>query len=239
MSLSLLIADLKAASKPEKAEFLPRYFKTGPGEYGEGDVFWGISVPEQRAIAKKYRGQLTLTDIETLLKSPVHEQRLTGLLVLNDMFAKSKQKQDIATFYLDHLDYVNNWDLVDSSARVILGTYLLPQKDRSVLYKLAQSKHLWRERVAMISTGSFINAGDFKDALAIAEILLHHNHDLIHKAVGWMLRDIGDKDRSVLNLFLEKHAHHMPRTALRYCLEHYPPTEKKLWMAAASNLKKG
>jgi len=209
-----------------------RFFKTGPGQYGEGDVFFGVTVPEQRAIAKRFT-DASLADIETMLADPVHEVRLTALLILVEQFrmADADGKKAVADFYLRHLDGVNNWDLVDSSAPQILGAWLLTKKDRSVLYRLARSGKLWRERVAIVATQELIRHGEFEDTIRIATILLHHKHDLIHKAVGWMLREMGKKDIAALREFLSMHAATMPRTALRYAIERMDAAERKRWMS--------
>lgn len=223
---------LEEASDPAKAAFFPSFFKTGTGQYGEGDVFLGVTVPKQRAIAKTFR-EAPLGTVEQMLADPVHEMRLTALLILVQQFAKADAdgKKAIVDFYLRHLDGVNNWDLVDGSAPSILGEWLRTKKDRSVLYRLARSGKLWRERVAMVATWALIRAGEFEDTIRIAEILLHHRHDLIHKAVGWMLREAGKKDEAVLRAFLEKHAATMPRTALRYAIERLPAASKKDYMS--------
>ena len=225
-------AALKAEADPAKAAFFPSFFKTGKGQYGEGDVFLGVTVPKQRAIAKKFRGA-PLGTIEEMLADPVHEMRLTALLILVSKFQKGSadEKKAIVDFYLRHLDGVNNWDLVDGSAPYILGAWLVAKKDRSVLYRLARSGKLWRERVAMVATYGLIKEGDFEDVERVATILLRHRHDLIHKAVGWMLREMGKKDEARLRAFLEKHAATMPPTALRYAIERLPAASKKDYMS--------
>ncbi len=224
---------LKRKSDPVKAAFFPRFFKTGKGEYGEGDVFMGVTVPLMREVAKEFR-DAPLETIEEMLADPVHEMRLTALFILVLQFKKADAagKKHIADFYLRHLDGVNNWDLVDSSAPHILGAWLLPKKDRSVLYRLARSGKLWRERVAIVATQELIRHGEFEDAIRIATILLHHRHDLIHKAVGWMLREVGKKDERVLRVFLAEHATTMPRTALRYAIERMDPVDRAAYMRA-------
>lgn len=220
---------LNSLKDPNKGTFLQRFFKTGPGEYAEGDKFIGITVPQQRQVAKAFWKETELDDIAALLKSPVHEYRLTALFILVLKFEKTKSeevKKEIFRFYIHHLDYVNNWDLVDSSAGKIAGAYLF-ERDRKLLYKLAKEDHLWKQRVAVIATQYFIRHNDFKDTLALAEVLLSHPHDLIHKAVGWMLREIGNKDEKILTEFLERHYKKMPRTMLRYAIEKFNP-EKRL-----------
>jgi 3-methyladenine DNA glycosylase AlkD/outer membrane protein assembly factor BamB len=218
--LAALQMELQALANPEKAIALARYFKTGKGEYAEGDQFLGITVPSQRQLAKKYIG-LELSAIAVLLGSEWHEERLTGLLILTYKFPKanSEQQQEIVDFYLSHTQAVNNWDLVDTSCRPILGKYLL-SRDRQILYQLAQSSNLWEQRIAIVTTGEFIKHHSYEDTLAIAKILLNHPHHLIHKAVGWMLREVGKQDQQVLLNFLEQYAPQMPRIMFRYAIEH-------------------
>lgn len=215
---------------PGKAAFFPRFFKAGKGEYAEGDKFLGITVPQMREVAKEFR-DLPLPQIEKLLKDPYHEMRLVALMILTMRYAKGdeKQKKQIVAFYLSHLEGVNNWDLVDLSAYKILGDWLLT-RDRAVLYKLLKTKQLWKERIAIVSTFAFIRKNDFRDTLKISEMLLGHRHDLLHKAVGWMLREVGKKDPAVLRAFLKKHSTTLPRTALRYSIERFPEAERKQWM---------
>lgn len=228
-----VIQALEMLKTLEDASAKQRFFKTGPGEYGEGDLFWGISVPDQRKIARQFKQEVILEDIRPLITHPVHEVRLTALFLLVHLFDAARKdealQQACVEFYLSHLDFVNNWDLVDSSAHKILGPWLM-DKDRSILYILARSGHLWRERVAIISTMYFIYLHDFSDALDIAYILLHHPHDLIHKAVGWMLREIGKRDRQAEEVFLMKHYHTMPRTMLRYAIEKFPQDKRKAYL---------
>lgn len=211
---------------PKKARELTRFFKCGKGEYGEGDQLWGIMVPFQRQVAKKYFQDADLQDAQKLLNSPVHEQRLTGLLMLVFKFEKADEKlrKEIYKFYLKNTKRINNWDLVDLTAPRIVGEFLL-DKDRKILYRLAKSKNLWERRIAVLATFMFIRECDFKDALKIAEILLNDNHDLIHKAVGWMLREIGKRNIKTEEKFLQKYYRTMPRTILRYAIEKFP--EKK------------
>ena len=216
--LKKLKNDLKKAGNKKQATLLQRFFKTGPGQYGEGDIFLGIKVPVQRAIAKKY--DLGLKEIQKLLDSGIHEERLVGLFILIKKYVKSEDKKEIFNFYLKNTKRVNNWDLVDLSSHKIMGNYLLDKK-RKILYKLAKSKNLWERRISIISTFAFIDNNDFKDALKIAEIHLEDSHDLIHKAVGWVLREIGKKDKKVLEGFLKKHYKQMPRTMLRYSIERF------------------
>lgn len=223
---------LKSKSNPEKAAFFPRFFKSLPGEYGEGDRFLGVTVPEQRAIVKQTYNDISLNELSKLLQSEFHEARLTAVLILVLKFEKNKNAEDrkqLVDFYLNHLDYINNWDIVDSSCYKILGPYLV-DKDRKLLYDLAYTDKLWHQRVAMITTLHFIKKEDFKDALALAEILLHHDHDLIHKAVGWMLREIGNKNQQVELDFLDVHYQTMPRTALRYAIEKFEEPLRKYYL---------
>lgn len=215
--------DLQKLRNPESAAFLKRFFKTGKGEYAEGDDLLGISVPKTREIAKKYK-DLPLADAARLLQSPYHEERLMALFILVDKFDKGteSEKSQIVKIYLKlAAKYVNNWDLVDSSAQYILGQYLL-NRPRSIIYKLAKSKNLWEKRIAIISTAYFIRNEDFWDTLKVAEILLNDKLDLIHKAVGWMLREVGNRDRAVEIEFLNKYGASMPRTMLRYAIEKFP-----------------
>lgn len=222
-----IIADLKsdllAFADPKRAEKSKSFFKTGPGEYGEGDVFIGVSVPDQRKVAKKYR-TISLRDIDLLLQSKIHEHRLIALLILVAQFEQnndhSATQKEIVDFYISHLDRVNNWDLVDSTAHKILGPWIIAHpQEKDILNTLADSGDLWRERVSVIATFAFIARNDFKDSLLLAKRFLTHPHDLIHKAVGWMLREIGKKDIGALIVFLDLHYHEMPRTMLRYAIE--------------------
>lgn len=223
ISTEKVIQNLRMLSDSEKAAFLQKYFKTGKGEYGEGDKFLGIKVPEQRKVANKYFDRIAENDLKSLLENPFHEVRLTAVFMLVQKFSKSKslrEKEKWVRFYLKNRKGLNNWDLVDSSAHKILGPWLY-DKDRSLLYELAHSGQLWDQRIAVISTFYFIDRDDFSDSLKIAEILLHHPHDIIHKAVGWMLREIGNRDYSTAFQFLRKHYKSMPRTMLRYAIEKF------------------
>ncbi len=226
-----IIGELKALHDPVKAAFFPKFFKTGAGEYGEGDVFLGITVPQVRLIAKQHR-DATLLDIEALLAHEIHEVRLLGLMILVLQYEKGhlKAKKQIVDFYLKHFDRVNNWDLVDLSAPKILGDFLLTH-DRAILRKFTVSKHLWTQRIAIVSTYALIRVGEFEDTLEISEMLLSHPHDLLHKAVGWMLREVGKKDVKTLKKFLDQFAAKMPRTALRYAIERLPERERKAYLS--------
>jgi 3-methyladenine DNA glycosylase AlkD len=227
-----LRAALRAAADPVRAAASARFFKTGKGEYAEGDVFLGVTVPEQRRLVRA-AGAVPLSESLRLLEAGAHEERLVALLTMVHAFEHGDEttRTAIAKAYLAHLRWVDNWDLVDSSAPQILGTWLL-SRDRKVLRRLARSKVLWERRVAILATFAFIRAGEVDDALAIAETLLDDPHDLIHKAVGWMLREVGKRvDVDVLRSFLRRHGPGMPRTALRYAIEHLPPAERKRWLA--------
>lgn len=219
-----------AKRDPIKAAFFPRFFKAGKGEYAEGDKFLGVTVPEQRLIAKKFR-DLPLKSIESLLKDRYHEVRLTALLILTMQYDKADQKakKEIVDFYLSHLNFINNWDLVDASAYRIVGDWLI-ERDRSILYRFAKSSHLWTRRISIVSTYAFIRRGDLGDTFKIAEALLKDKHDLMHKAVGWMLREAGKRDQHALHLFLKEHRARMPRTMLRYAIERFPEATRRQYL---------
>ncbi|MCK4729785.1 MAG: DNA alkylation repair protein [Candidatus Aenigmarchaeota archaeon] len=222
--------ELQKLKNPEKAKVYLRFFKTGKGEYGEGDTFLGVTVPEQRKTAKKYIN-LSLKELQELLSSNIHEYRACSLFILIDKYRKSDktEKKEIFNFYLKNTNNINNWDLVDISAPHIIGDYLL-NKDRKILYKLAKSKNLWEKRISIISTFTFIKNNQFEDTLNISKILLNDNHDLIHKSVGWMLREIGKRDQNTEEKFLEKHHKTMPRTMLWYSIEKFDETRKKYYL---------
>lgn len=226
-----VVQTLQNHADPTRATTLRRFFKTGKGQYGEGDVFWGLYVPVIRRISKEYT-PLSLADVKNMLRHEVHEVRLCALFIMDNMFKKNHEAQraDIIALYLQQATRVNSWDLVDLSAGM-LGTWLL-DKDRVVLYHLAQSSNLWEQRIAIVATHTFIKQGDFTDTLALSTQLMAHKHDLMHKAMGWMLREVGKKDRAVLTDFLHQHVRHMPRTMLRYAIEHYPQDERKVWLKA-------
>lgn len=219
-----MLAKLKQAllnlAKPERAIQTARFFKTGEGQYGEGDIFIGITNPEVRTLVKEFWKVITLADIQILLADKIHEFRFTGLMILVEQFQKANEEKrtEIVEFYLKNLPQINNWDLVDCSCYKILGEYLL-NKDRQVLYQLAASKHLWSERIAVVSTMAFIRKGQFLDFFRLSELFLTHPHDLMHKACGWMLREIGKRDELALEEFLEENLTKMPRTMLRYAIE--------------------
>jgi 3-methyladenine DNA glycosylase AlkD len=228
--LDQLKRDLAQLQDSERARNLSWFFKTGKGQYGEGDIFLGIPVPEQRKVAKKYV-DLPLEDLQELLDSKIHEHRFTSLVILISKYQKAKDsgKKEIFDFYLRNTKKVNNWDLVDLSAPRIVGDYLL-NRERSILYKLAKSDSLWERRISILSTFKFIDNNNFEDALNISELLLNDKHDLIHKAVGWALREIGKKDQNVEEQFLAKHYLHMPRTMLRYAIEKFDEQKRKKYL---------
>lgn len=221
---------IKSLGSPEVSKTMKWFFKTGKGDYGEGDVFAGLKVPTQRKLASEFR-DLSFVDLKVLLNSPVHEERLISLFILIDKFAKSteKEQQVIFKFYLKNRRGVNNWDLVDLSAPKIIGKYLL-EKDKSLLFKFAVSKNLWDRRIAILSTYEFIRNENYETTLKIAVILLEDKHDLIHKAVGWMLREIGKRNLMVEENFLKIHYKKMPRTMLRYAIEKFPETKRKKYL---------
>ena len=228
--LNKIKKDLAQLGDPERAKNSRWFFKTGKGQYGEGEIFIGIPVPEQRKVAKKY-ADLLLADLQELLRSKIHEHRFTALLILISKYRKAEElgKKEIFDFYLKNTENVSNWDLVDLSAPKIVGDYLL-NRERSLLYKLAKSDSLWERRISILSTFTFIDNNDFEDALNISELLLHDEHDLIHKAVGWALREIGKKDQNVEEQFLAKHYFHMPRIMLRYAIEKFDEKRRKKYL---------
>lgn len=226
--------DFKRLRNPATEKASQRFFKTGPGQYAEGDVFAGIRVPLCRELAKKYQ-HLDFKSLQKIMNSKIHEERAIALMILVLKFKKADEKTQtqIFNFYLKNLKHINNWDLVDASAPYIVGPYL-EERDRRLLYKLAKSKDLWRRRVAMLSTFHFIRQRDFADAIKIAEILIHDEHDLMHKAVGWMLREIGNRDLPTEKKFLKAYAATLPRTALRYAIEKFPETERQAYLKRKS-----
>ena len=231
MTADFILQELLSVADPKKANFLQGFFKTGKGQYAEGDVMLGIIVPITRNIVK-VNPDLPFKEIQILLDSEYHEARLAGLLFLVKQFKKAKkeeERKEIFDFYLKNARKANNWDLVDVTCRDVIGIFLL-DKDRDILYQLAESDNLWEQRIAIVSTWTFIKNKQYYDTLAISEKLLNHKHDLIHKAVGWMLREVGKKDKETLVDFLEIHYKQMPRTALRYAIEHFSPEEKAYFM---------
>ena len=241
-----IIEAMLAMRNEEQRQVLQRFFKTGKGQYGEGDRFLGLRVPQTRMVVKEARLDVSLPEIETLLYSELHEVRLCGFLLLVEEMKAALPKhggtglpgrrKEIAEFYLRHARQANNWDLVDLSCSYILGTFLLyplpdgNMPDRNILDKLSENENLWEQRISIVSTAALIKKGQFCDTIRIAEKLLNHHHDLIHKAVGWMLREVGKKNIEVLRGFLSAYHEVMPRTALRYAIERMEPAERKKWM---------
>ena len=215
--------ELQKYINPEKAVHYPKFFQAYEGGYGEGDKFIGVTVPNQRKVAKKYYKTISIKDVEKLLQQDIHEYRQTALFILTYKYEKSEEtgrKKETVDIYISNTDYINNWDLVDSSAYKILGDYLF-DKDKKLLYKMANSSNMWEQRIAIIATLNFIKKGNFEDTLNISKILIDHDHDLIHKAVGWMLREVGKKNYDVEYNFLIKYYKNMPRTMLRYSIEKF------------------
>jgi 3-methyladenine DNA glycosylase AlkD len=230
--LQAILKDFKKFANPEKAKLLRGFFKTGKGQYGEGDTFLGLIVPQQRLLSKKY-SDLSLTDLQELLDSKIHEHRLTALFILISQYkqADSKGKQKIYKFYLKNTKNINNWDLIDLSAPNIVGDYLLNhESEQKILYKLVKSKSLWERRIAILTTFTFIRNNSFNHTLKIAELLLKDQHDLIHKAVGWMLRELGKRDEELLCKLLDKYKNKMPRTMLRYAIEKFSKEKKEYYI---------
>ena len=232
--MSILLSEMLLRRDPSQVEGLSRFFKTGPGEYGEGDIFLGIKVPVTRSVVKATWKQLCLKDLEECITNPYHEVRLAASLALVEMFSHSKKDQafqrECVAFYLSHTDGINNWDLVDLSCYQLLGEWLL-DKDRSLLYSLAKDgKTIWEQRIGIVSTMTFIRHGQLDDTFSIADILLHHPHDLIQKAVGWLLRESGKKDEKALTEFLRSRHKTMPRTMLRYAIERFPEDKRQEYL---------
>ncbi len=222
--------DIQNAADPAQALNLQRFFKTGPGEYAEGDRFLGIKVPILRALIKKHCRDIRLTDIKKLLRSSYHEKRLFALLVMVIKFRSDDCRQELFNLYMANTRHINNWDLVDQSAPYIVGAFL-QNKNTAPLYSLARSNDLWERRIAMVATFHFIRQGESSTALDIATLLLNDTHDLIHKAVGWMLREIGKRCAlETEETFLQQHYKNMPRTMLRYAIERFPETRRRAWL---------
>ncbi|MBU2444392.1 MAG: DNA alkylation repair protein [Bacteroidetes bacterium] len=221
---------LKQKSSKEQANILQRFFKTGPGEYGEGDIFIGLKVPQIRETVKEF-SEIRLGDIQKLVSSNIHEERLTGLLILVSQYKKGSEaeKEKIFKFYLRNTKNMNNWDLIDLTAEHIVGAFL-SERDRSILFNLAQSTSLWERRISMLSCFHYIKQNSFETALQVAQILLNDRHDLIHKAVGWMLREIGKRNLQVEETFLKKYYKQMPRTMLRYAIEKFPDRKRLAYL---------
>lgn len=230
MTAAFVLSELLSMANPEKGAFLQRFFKTGPGQYAEGDVFLGLIVPLTRSIAKANK-QTPLSELQILMESDYHEARLCALLIVVEQFRKASEtdRKTLYDFYLANAYRINNWDLVDVTCPHVVGAYLL-NNDRSRLYELAESNCLWEQRIAMVSTIAFIRNREYTDTLALAEKLMPHKHDLMHKAIGWMLREVGKKDRQTLTEFLEEYATRLPRTALRYAIEHYSEEQRQYFL---------
>ena len=233
--MNKLLETMLLHSDPSQVEGLSRFFKTGPGQYGEGDRFLGIKVPVTREVVKACWRETGLDDLEECIASEYHELRLAALLALVEIFSHARKKPEMqkacVDFYLSHTDRINNWDFVDLSCYPLLGQWLL-DKDRGILYDLARNgKTLWEQRIGIVSTMTFIRNGQLGDTFAIADILLHHPHDLIHKAVGWLLREAGKRDRAALDAFLQDRYRTMPRTMLRYAIEKYPESERLAYLS--------
>jgi 3-methyladenine DNA glycosylase AlkD len=228
VSLSDLKKELRASADPERARNLAWFFKTAKGQYGHGDRFIGLTVPTMRRIARRYI-HLPLTDVKKLLASPIHEHRFVALEILVAQYERENSRE-IFDFYLKHTRFVNNWDLVDGSAPYIVGQHLLT-RPRKILYRLAKSRNLWERRIAIVSTQTLIRAGEIEDTFAIAKLLLSDDHDLIHKAVGWMLRETGKQSAPALLRFLKENYSALPRTTLRYAIERFPAPQRKRLLA--------
>ena len=223
--------EIRALANKEIAQHSLRFFKTDKGEYGHGDLFLGVRAPKIRLIAKKHI-DISITDMKTLIQSKYHEERFLGLIILVNKYAKTKDKKNrnqLYKIYVSSFKYINNWNLVDVTCPHVTGKHLI-DKDRTILYKWAKSEDLWTKRIAMISTFSFIRKNDLEDTFKIAEILLHDEHDLIHKAVGWMLREAGKRDIKKEETFLKKYYKTMPRTMLRYSIEKFPETKRQKYL---------
>ena len=213
---------LAVLSIPEKAAFFPKFFKTGKGEYGEGDLFLGVKVPDQRAVAKEYYAKISLEELSELLSSPYHEHRLTALIMLISKFEKTKDlsvKEEIINFYLKHLDFINNWDLVDTTCYKILGRYAFENQKENLLRELADSDQMWHKRIAVVGTMHYIKKGSFELTKEFVTQNLYHPNDLMHKANGWLLREMGNKNEAELISYLNQYYKEMPRTCLRYAIE--------------------
>ena len=232
MVYAKIARELNKLADKKQAVNLQRFFKTGKGQYGAGDKFLGIKVPYQRIMAKKYFREAVLKDVKKLIMSPYHEYRLTGLIILTYKFPKANEAEQkkMYNFYLKHASRINNWDLVDLSAPNIVGAWLL-EKNRKILYKLAKSKLLWKRRISILATLTFIRNGQFDESLQLADILLYDQHDLMHKAVGWMLREVGKRDKNVLVGYLKPRYKKMPRTMLRYAIEKFGEGERKFYLS--------
>jgi len=233
MTAEFILNELQSVASKEKATHLMRFFKTGKGQYGEGDLFMGVVVPLQRNISKANK-TTPLSELSILLHSKYHEARLTALLILVAKYkAKDTDKEELHKFYLSHTSGVNSWDLVDLSCPTLVGDYLL-NNDRSLLFNLAKSNNMWEQRIAVVSTMTLIRKGEFTEIIELAKRLMYHKHDLMHKAIGWMLREMGKKDKDALTSFLEEFTTKMPRTTLRYAIEHYPEDQRLYFLKKKS-----
>lgn len=232
--LKSLKNELKMLKDSKKAIVLKSFFKTGKGEYGEGDIFFGITVPKTRTVAKKYFKEITLNETEELLRSKIHEERLCALLIMVEKFDSKEtgeEKKTVFRTYLKNTKFINNWDLVDLSAHEIVGNYIYnTPSEREILKRLAESKNLWEKRIAIVSTYHFIYRKSYENTLKISKILLHDEQDLIQKAVGWMLREVGKRDLGAEERFLEENYRTMPRTMLRYAIEKFPKAKRKEYL---------
>jgi len=235
-TINMLRNEMNRMKDSKVAESSEWFFKTGPGEYGEGDQFIGIRVPVLRKLAKQY-AQLSREELKSAIQSPIHEERLISLFILIGQYQKSaelKEQTSIFNFYIKHMKYVNNWDLVDSSAPYIIGAHLL-EKDKSILRNWAVNKNLWKRRIAIVSTFHFIKHAFYDDTLEISEMLMGDKEDLIHKATGWMLREVGKRDFARIENFINRHHSIMPRTMLRYAIERFPETKRKRYLKKKSS----
>ena len=230
MAVEHLHKKLQQLQNPEKAVTLQKFFKTGPGEYGEGDIFWGITVPELRKLASNFQ-DISENAVVQLLESPIHEQRMLSLLIIVRRFQNGdkNEKKQLYELYMKHIQFINSWDLVDMSAGPIVGAYLMG-KSKAPLYRLARSNNLWERRISILSTFYFIRQGEFSETLNISKMLLTDDQDLIHKAVGWMLREVGKRDLIAVEAFLKAHYHRMPRTMLRYAIEKFPRPKRQQYL---------
>ncbi|QUB44975.1 DNA alkylation repair protein [Prevotella scopos JCM 17725] len=225
--------ELQSLSNAEKREIFPKFFKAGKGQYGEGDRFLGVTVPNIRTIAKRHK-EISLEEIRELLESEWHEVRLCALIIMVETSKKKDEtlRQKLFDLYLSQTNHINNWDLVDLSCHHIVGEYLL-DKSRDILYQLAQNRLLWDNRIAIVSTYAFIRKGQLEDTYALSELMMHHPHDLMHKAIGWMLREAGKRDSDRLYDYIMSHRADMPRTMLRYAIEKFSPIERSILMKRA------
>lgn len=241
MSATQVQKEIQALANRGRAHDLQKFFQTAPGQYGEGDVFLGLTVPQVRSIAREYKG-ISLREIDVLIQSKFHEVRLCGLVILTLQYKATKERKEkkkLFNLYMKAMTagYINNWDLVDVTAPII-GEFLIDEEDPYILLnKLAKSKSLWQRRVSIVFTFAFIRAGDIEPTFLLAEKLLGDKHDLIHKAVGWALREAGKLNGKELRVFLSKHSHEMPRTMLRYSIEKFPERERKQWLIESKGVK--